>query len=425
MPATRRVFMKGAAALAALPVFRAHAASTQISVAIGYPGLAQKLHQDVAARFMSEHPGITISYRVPVADTRVLMEQSLREGLTGSGTDVAFHGPQFLRPLVDKRVVKPIDPFIAAEGHWEATGTLPNILALSEVDGKNYSLPFQLSVPIVYYNTGLLERARLSTTLLPSTWPDVVAAANKLQALGNGTVGLFFAYYDQTNLWTYQAILQGMGSRLTTNDGFALGFSDDIGLASLKVIRDIGATGMPDIASEQAYQLFAAGKLGICIASSARLRAITRGTGDRFEIRVAPMPMEAGAKATMPAGGNGGTIQTDDPIRQKAAWDFIKYASGLVGQALSVEATGSLPTNSLTIAENGTLADYYKKTPNELVAANLLPRLGKFQSFGGPNGVKLVDVIRDVLQEVITARTEPQAALAKIKEQASVLLIRS
>lgn len=419
----RRTFMQGTAAAAVLPMVKpAFAAETEISVAIGYPGLAQKLHKDIADRFMADNPGIRVSFRVPVADTRVLMEQSLREAVTGSGADVAFHGPQFLRPLVDRGVVKPLDPLIAGESEWSSKGYLPNILALTRVDGKNFGLPFQLSVPIVYFNTSLLEKAGLSSETLPTTWPDLLAAGKKIQALGDGTFGLFYAYYDQTSLWTFQAILQGMGSRLATEDGFALEFKDDVGLSALNVVKGIGATGMPDIASEQAYQLFQAGKLGICVASSARLQAIAKGTGERFKIKTAAMPMPAGSKATMPAGGNGGTIQTNDPVKQKAAWEYIKYASGPIGQALSVKATGYLPTNSLTLGDKGTLADYYKENPNALVSAALLPQLGEFQSFGGPNGVRLVDAIRDVLHDVITAKSDPQQGLAAIHARVDELL---
>ncbi|WP_165504481.1 extracellular solute-binding protein [Rhizobium laguerreae] len=420
----RRNLLRGAAVLAVLPVAKtAFAASTtEISVAIGYPGLSQNLHRDIAKRFMADNPSIKVNFRVPVADTRALMEQSLRDAVTGESADVAFHGPQFLRPLVDRRVIKPLDALISRESKWASMGYLPNILALTRVDGKNYGLPFQLSVPIVYYNASLLEKAGLSTDALPTTWSDLIAAGNKIQAFGGDTFGLFFAYYDQTSLWTFQAILQGMGSRLATEDGLALEFKDDVGLSALNVLHDIGATGMPDIASDQAYQLFAAGKLGICIASSARLSAITKGTGGHFKIKAGAMPMPASSKATMPAGGNGGTIQTDDPIKQNAAWEYIKYASGSVGQALSVKATGYLPTNSLMLGEKGSLADYYKENPNALVSASLLPQLGAFQSFGGANGVRLVDAIRDILHEVVTAKIEPQRGLAAIHARAGELL---
>ncbi|NKL02735.1 hypothetical protein GFM02_31935 [Rhizobium leguminosarum bv. viciae] len=76
--------------------------------------------------------------------------------------------------------------------------------------------------------------------------------------IDQGNVGLFFTYYDQTSLWTFQALLQGLGAKLASPDGAALAFSDEAGLKALEIVRDIGASGMPDIASEQAYQLFTA-----------------------------------------------------------------------------------------------------------------------------------------------------------------------
>ena len=52
--------------------------------------------------------------------------------------------------------------------------------------GTLYGFPILASARAFFYNRDLLERAKVEP---PRTWDELVAAARKVQALGNGTIG--------------------------------------------------------------------------------------------------------------------------------------------------------------------------------------------------------------------------------------------
>src|SRR6185503_14977243 len=54
----------------------------------------------------------------------------------------------------------------------------------TDAAGNMLSLPFNASTPILYYNKDQFRLARLDPETPPRTWPEVEAAAQKLQAAG-------------------------------------------------------------------------------------------------------------------------------------------------------------------------------------------------------------------------------------------------
>jgi len=57
-------------------------------------------------------------------------------------------------------------------------------------DGKLYSMPFNPSTPIFYYNKDAFKKAGLDPEKPPKTWPEVEAAAKKIVASGAAKYGL-------------------------------------------------------------------------------------------------------------------------------------------------------------------------------------------------------------------------------------------
>ena len=51
-------------------------------------------------------------------------------------------------------------------------------------DGKLYSMPFNSSTPIFYYNKDAFKKAGLDPEKPPLTWPETIEAAKKLKAAG-------------------------------------------------------------------------------------------------------------------------------------------------------------------------------------------------------------------------------------------------
>ncbi|MEQ9608017.1 MAG: sn-glycerol-3-phosphate ABC transporter substrate-binding protein UgpB [Kiloniellaceae bacterium] len=54
----------------------------------------------------------------------------------------------------------------------------------TDSDGNMLSMPFNSSTPVLYYNKTAFEKAGLDASKAPATWPELEAAAKKLQAAG-------------------------------------------------------------------------------------------------------------------------------------------------------------------------------------------------------------------------------------------------
>jgi sn-glycerol 3-phosphate transport system substrate-binding protein len=99
-------------------------------------------------------------------------------------------------------------------------------------DGKLYSMPFNVSTPVLYYNKDVFKKAGLGDTP-PVTWPDVEAASKKILAAGAATCGLTtpspswtilentFPWHDQP-FATNQNGYAGLDTKLLINSDFSL-----------------------------------------------------------------------------------------------------------------------------------------------------------------------------------------------------------
>ena len=117
-------------------------------------------------------------------------------------------------------------------------------------------------------------------------------------------------------------------------------------------------------------------------------------------------------------------IFTKDPARQKAAWEYVKFATGPVGATLMVKGTGYFPANALPAKDPALLGDFYKQNPNHQTAISQLPMLTAWYAFPGENGLKITDVINDQLQRVVAQSTPPEQALRAMTGEVQALLPR-
>ncbi len=93
-----------------------------------------------------------------------------------------------------------------------------------------------------------------------------------------------------------------------------------------------------------------------------------------------------------------------DPEKQQAAWKYIKFATGPIGQTIMANHTGYLPSNDIAIRTPGLLGDFYKANANYRTSIAQLPILTGWYAFPGPNAVKIIDVIKRHAEAVVTGK---------------------
>jgi multiple sugar transport system substrate-binding protein len=91
--------------------------------------------------------------------------------------------------------------------------------------------------------------------------------------------------------------------------------------------------------------------------------AAERQIGGRFQFKTVAFPL-AGADARLPAGGNVAMGFAKDAERRKAAWKYVKFVTGPVGQTAMVNSTGYMPGNEIAVKTPDLLGAFYAKRPN-------------------------------------------------------------
>ncbi|MFJ1788152.1 ABC transporter substrate-binding protein [Streptomyces anulatus] len=193
------------------------------------------------------------------------------------------------------------------------------------VDGKIYGIPRTNYSMGLLYSKPLFTKAGLDPNKPPATWEEVRAAAKKIAALGDGTVG--FAEYSAQNQggWHFTASIYSQGGAVVSGDGKRATVDTPEGKAVLQNLKDMrwrddsmGAKQLLII--NDTLQMMGSGKLGMYLAAPDNVPRIVKEAGGKYEdLAFAPMP---GGKGTL-MGGDGYMFNkkaTPEQIRAGLAW---------------------------------------------------------------------------------------------------------
>jgi multiple sugar transport system substrate-binding protein len=396
-------------------------AETEVVIQYPYPGVFNETHNQLRDAFAKVRPDIKLTFRAAYKDYEDATQRVLREAVTGDVPDITFQGLNRVRVLADKNIAVPLDPFIKMEKNVEAAGFHKGMFDAATVNGKVYGLPFAISLPIVYYNLDLVQKAGGDIHNLPKTWDEVIALAKKIKATGQDVHGISFEW-SITGNWLWQTEVLVNGGAMLNDDESKVAFDGAAGKAAIKAIaRLVTEAQSPNLSGADMRTAFAAGKVGMLITSTAYLNSLAKQIGDNFRLKTDIYPNLKPGTSRLPPGGNVGIITARTTERQKAAWDVLKFWTGPQGGAIVVETTGYMAPNTKS-AE--ILKGFYDKNPNQLTAVSLLPYMASWYAFPGNNGLKVTDVIKDHLQTIMDAKraAEPENVLASMTSDVQALL---
>ena len=83
--------------------------------------------------------------------------------------------------MIDTKRIKPVQDFIDQEKLQSLVADLePAVASYYTVNGKLYSMPFNSSAPVMYYDKNAFREVGLDPDKPPQTYDDILAAAQKL-----------------------------------------------------------------------------------------------------------------------------------------------------------------------------------------------------------------------------------------------------
>jgi len=394
----------------------------EIVVDYPYPDIFKEVHEKIAKDFMAKYPQYKVVFRAPTPDYEEATQQALRQAVTNQLPDVSYQGLNRQRVFVDRGIAVDMTPFIQAEKDWGKMGYDKALLSLGQIGSKQVGIGFSLSTPIVYFNADLVRKAGVAPEQFPTTWDGIISLAKKAKAANPGTHSLHIDW-EITGNWMWQALVFSNGGTMLTPDEKKVAFDSAAGKTAMQTFaKAVNEGEMRNVSFNSAYQDFITGNLAVLVTTTARLGLTTKQVGKRFDLRTARMPIEKNGR--LPAGGNVAMMFAKDPAKQKAAWEYIKYATGPQGATAMVKATGYFPANTLPANDPTLLKPFYEQNPNHLTAIKQLPVLTGWYAFPGENGLKITDVIKDHIQTVVAKDVTPDQALANMTRDVQALLPR-
>ena len=329
------------------------------------------------------------------------------------------------RLMVDLKVATPVQDFMDAEG-FDTSDFEPNVLAYYTVDGKQYSMPFNTSTPLLYYNKDMFEAAGLDPEVAPRTFDDVAAYAEQLTQRddsGNVTVsGGAFAIYG----WFVEQFLAVSGAQYTDNgngrDAAATEaiFNSPEGVRILewwKSMYDTGSFGNYGRTTVDTRNAFLAGQTAMFIDSTAVLRGMIDGSAGKFELGVGwlPRPDESAFEnAGTIIGGASLWILNGRPMEeQECAWQFIRFLTEPAQQAFWHTESGYFPIRKAGYDEP-LAVEWRTKYPQFSVAVDQLHTAPDNRvTQGALIGVfpTARQTVETAIEEVLAGQATPQQAL--------------
>lgn len=331
------------------------------------------------------------------------------------------------RQMIDLKVVTPVQNYIDKE-KYDLSDLEQNVLSYYSVDKKLWSMPFNTSNPMLYYNVDMFKAAGLDPAKPPRTFEEFTAAARKLtkkDASGKVTTyGANFAIYG----WFFEQLMAVSGAHYADNGNGREKFATKAifnGPEGLKIAQwwkgmvDEGIMANTGRKTVDMRNAFLAGQAAMIIESTATLRGLLDGSKGKFELGTAflPRPDEAAytKSGTIIGGASLWMISNRPQAEQDCAWEFIKFQSSPSMQAYWHTMTGYYPIRKA--AYNEALdKEWTAKYPQFKTAVDQLHAapLNTFTQ-GGLIGVfpSARATVETMIEEILAGKGTPQEALDK------------
>ncbi|MEO9960336.1 MAG: ABC transporter substrate-binding protein, partial [Nisaea sp.] len=192
-------------------------------------------------------------------------------------------------------------------------------------NGDVYSIPFQNSTPILYYNKEHFKEAGI--TKAPETWAEWVDAAKKLTKPDGERWGIMMPSNYDYNGWLVQALTMANGGQFY-NSVYPgeIYYNHASTQGALKFWRDFAhqhkamPTGVTN--SKQVSTSFFSGKASMIVLSTGALTFVRENA--KFDYDVAFMPRNI--RNSVPIGGASlVSFKGTTDAQKKGAWEFISW----------------------------------------------------------------------------------------------------
>lgn len=290
--------------------------------------------------------------------------------------DVVQLNARFWPTFAYNQALLPLDPYIQNDSEFDYKDFVDSLVDNTLIDGKTYTLPFNRSTPLLYFNKEIVREIGLDQEHPVSTWDELMAAAKKATVVKDGKTERFGYATLLPPLW-YYSLMWSNGGDILSPDHKEVVVDQAPAIQGLEMYRSMiydtktmmqpmGGTGD----GEQEIINFQNGKVAFLLASTGDLSSIQKSV--KFELGVGFVPKFKEYAVSSASGGNLAIVAKAPKEKQDAAWKFIKFLTDKQQTIYFSQHTGYMPIRKSAL-EAPEMLKFYEQNPFFKTAVDQLP----------------------------------------------------
>jgi sn-glycerol 3-phosphate transport system substrate-binding protein len=411
--------------LAVVP-FSTFAQAEPIEINFYYPtavgGPLAEIFQRYTDQFNAANPDIRVitTYAGGYNDIAAAVQTEIQG--SGQGPDIAVMLSVDLQTFIDNGYIVSVQPFIDQMDDPEAyvSDFFPAFLLNSmDAEGEIWSIPFQRSTPVLYYNKDLFREVGLDPERAPANRQELVEFARML-TLPNGERWGIEIPSDGFPYWLFQSFAIGNGQNVVGSDPTEVFFNAPEVVSALEFFVSLSAEGVQPagvVIWGSTPTDFTSGKAAMIYHTTGSLTNILRNAS--FEVGVGYLPAGDVGYGAPTGGGNLYLFATSTPEEQAAAWRFAEYLSSPEIQSDWGASTGYIAARQ-SAWELDPLASLTAEFPQYNVARAQLEFASK--ELATHQGLDIRNILGSAISRVIAGQQTAQEALDQAQAEAEAIL---
>ncbi|WP_454858977.1 ABC transporter substrate-binding protein [Rhizobium binxianense] len=387
-------------------------------------GMGQDATNKMIREFMELNPNVKVKgIGVPSPEMASRVQADTVAGRAPDVAQIVFKDLDYVARNFGAKALEDIIPEAERQEHF--AGMVKAGLDLGKLDGKTYALAYTFSTPVLFYNANLFRQAGLDPDKPPRTWTDIKEAALAIQQKTGlkGFEGDILGAAGGSDDWLLQSVVYSNGGRTLSEDRKRLTFAEPEAVAAIQMLRDLHDAGVFQNSPLGAgADNMAAGKVGMFLSSAVRQGPFLKAAEGKWELRATGMPSFGDRPSAPTNSGSGLVIFANDPIKQRAAWELMKFLTSNRGYTIIASEIGYVPLRTNIVDDPQYLGEWVKKYP--LVRPNLeqLSRLHPWTPYPGQNYKQIHNMFMSAMEQAVFGDGDPKAILKAAQDNAQRLM---
>lgn len=349
---------------------------------------------------------------------RETMERAQTAFLSGNAPEVAVLDAPATFDLIEMGAIAPVDDYIEAEGgDAYISRFLSGFMEIARLDGQTWSIPFQRSTPLFYYNKDHFRAAGLDPDSPPRTWDDVYSYS---QTLAEHFGPDHWPVQVPINFWLLKPIVLQAGGQLESDDGRSVAIDTPEMREAFDYLNGLVRRGYMAPIRQWAPSVsdFIAGNVTMLYNSTGSLTHIENSSD--FEVGTAFLPVHR-RQVVIEGGGNFFIFNTDQR-RQQAAWKFITWMTNAENAA-----RWSIRSGYVAVREDSydlpLYREHVERTPNAITAFHQLQQVEIERNFMTYQQAQLAELLNEMKEDILGG-ADVDTTLREAQRAADAILAR-